>query len=775
MLLPTAPAGAEDGGTVQIRRTAYGIPHIVAEDFGGLGYGYGYAYAQDNVCLLAETVATVRGERSRFFGPRDGEAGSADGTAPGNGGPSGQEGPGEGPPYNLASDTYYSALRKDGTVRQLLRQKAPLGPSRDARELVAGYVDGFNRYLRDTGAAGLPDPQCKGKPWVRPVTQDDIWHILYDINGSSGAVPYAPAIGDAKPGQGGTDGTGSGGGGPARAEAAEGAPASNGWAVGREAMRPGAGNAMVLANPHLPWVGSSRFYQVQLTIPGSYDVAGAGLAGMPVVAIGHNERVAWAHTASDAQHATLYRLKLDPKDPARYLVDGRSERMRRTTVPVAVREADGSVRTVERTVYRSRFGAVLGLGWSKSTAYAVRDANASNLRSLDTWLAMGRASDLGELRSAQDRIQGIPWTYTQAADSGGTTYFTDSSAVPHLTDEQLKRCAVAGEEEALDGSTAACAWGSDPDALVPGVYGPAAQPKLTRGDFVANSNNGPRYTNPAAPLTGFPAVYDHGRLGPRAQLGLDMIAGRADGSDGLGAPGFDLGTLRASMLGNRVLSAEQGRADVVALCRERPRLRATDGSLVDVRKACAALGSWGGRAHPDRRGAALWTAFHELLLGQEESWAKVPYDPAEPLTTPRGIDVTRPVVGRTLADAVQMFAAEGLPADAPLGAVQRWAGIALPGCDGEQGCFNVMDAGPDSGTGSPVRGAFGTTFLMAVTLTDDGPRAATLLTYGQSANPRSPHYTDQTRLFARGRWVTERFTQEEILADPQLKVTTLRR
>ena len=33
-----------------IRRTAHGIPHIVGEDFGGLGYGYGYAFAQDNIC-----------------------------------------------------------------------------------------------------------------------------------------------------------------------------------------------------------------------------------------------------------------------------------------------------------------------------------------------------------------------------------------------------------------------------------------------------------------------------------------------------------------------------------------------------------------------------------------------------------------------------------------------------------------------------------------------------------------------------------------------------
>ena len=95
------------GYTAQIRRTAYGIPHILAKDFGGLGYGYGYAFAQDNVCELADQVATLRGERSQFFGP-DGDSG---------------------PGANLASDTYYKGQPSAGTVRRLLDRKAPFeGP-----------------------------------------------------------------------------------------------------------------------------------------------------------------------------------------------------------------------------------------------------------------------------------------------------------------------------------------------------------------------------------------------------------------------------------------------------------------------------------------------------------------------------------------------------------------------------------------------------------------------------------------------------------------------
>ncbi|MCT9110047.1 penicillin acylase family protein [Streptomyces mirabilis] len=762
----TGPGGetvAEGGHTTRISRTEYGIPHILARDFDGLGYGYGYAFAQDNVCELADQVVTLRGERSQFFGP-DGESGEGS---------------------NLASDTYYTGQRRAGTVQRLLDRKAPLGPTAELRRMVEGYAAGYNRYLRDTGVGKLPDPRCKGKPWVRPITPLDLWSVVYDVNRVTAEVPLAPDIGDAKPPAAGAGGTAASGTSRATAAAsvipgaqgfATAGVGSNGWALGRDATR--TGNAMVLANPHLPWtVGNFRLYQVQLTIPGTLDVSGAGLYGTPLVEIGHNQSLAWTHTASDAQHASFYALKLVPGDPTSYVVDGKAEPMKRRTVPVTVRDENGRLSTVDRTLYTSRFGPVLSSAWTTKTAYAVRDANADNLRSMNAWLAMGKARNLAQLRTAQNTYQGIPWTYTLAADTSGGTYFTDSSAVPHLTDEQLGRCTLPADNEtpaALDGSTSACAWGSDPDALVPGIYGPSHQPKLNRTDYVANSNNGPQYTNPEAPLTGLPGVYDiNPHLDQRAQLGLRMIAQRANGTDGLGAPGFTRPTLRASMLGNRVLSAETGRDDVVGMCRAHPRLTATDGTEVDVQQACTTLARWDTRADTTSRGTALWITFFNRLLdnGPPDTWRRVPYDPAQPLTTPRGINGDDVRVQHALADAVQDFTARDLPVDTELGAVQKWAGIPLPGCD--VGCFDVADASPDSGTGTPPAGAFGSSFLMAVELTPDGPRAHTLLTYGQSSNPASPHYTDQTRLFSRKQWVTERFTQAEITGDPALTVTTL--
>ncbi|MET8704448.1 penicillin acylase family protein [Kitasatospora sp. NPDC004723] len=763
-----AGPGADRGGwTTEIRRTEYGVPHIVARDFGGLGYGYGYAFAQDNLCQLADQVVSMRGERSRWFGLDQRSVGR---------------------PGNLESDTYQQSVLRSGTVQRLLAQPAPVGPTGEVRQLVDGYAAGYNRYLRETGVDHLPDPSCRGKGWVGPITADDLWNILYDVNTWTGtprksaatAVPgadaaaardaAAPAATSARPDWAG----------PAADSPDTG---SNAWAIGRDADRDG--NGLLLANPHLQWAGPERFYQAQLTIPGVLDVAGAGLYGLPFLQIGHTKGLAWTHTTSNARHRLAYRLSLVPGDPTAYLVDGKVERMTAVTVPVTVRAADGTLSTVDRTVYRSRHGYVMAEGWTREYAFTIRDANADNLRSLDEWVAMGRSQNLDQLRQAQRTHQGVPWMYTTAVDAGGTTYFTDSSAVPQLPDAQRTRCLVPDPvvDGMLDGSTAACDPGSDPDALLPGLFGPANHPALTRTDYVANANNGPYLTNADAPMAGLPAVYNGGpELAPRPQLSLRMIADRRAGTDGLGAPGFTLATLQATMFGNRVQSAELDRDDAVALCRAHPVLAATDGTPVDVSAACDALAAWSTRADADSRGAVLWQAYRDALARiRTTSWQKVPYDPAQPLTTPRGIVAADADAQRAFADAVRRLAALGLPVDAPLGLVQRWAGIPLHGCSSETGCFNVLTAGPDSGAGGgtypadPRSVPLGASFLMATELTDRGPRTRTLLTYGESADPTSPHFTDQTRRYADKQWVTERFTEAEIRSAPGLTVTTLKR
>ena len=57
---------------------------------------------------------------------------------------------------------------------------------------------------------------------------------------------------------------------------------------------------------------------------------------------------------------------------------------------------------------------------------------------------------------------------------------------------------------------------------------------------------------------------------------------------------------------------------------------------------------------------------------------------------------------------------------------------------------------------------------------EQGPVAQGMLTYGQSTDPASPWYADQTLVYSRKEWPLLPFTQERIRADPHYSTFTLR-
>ena len=51
--------------------------------------------------------------------------------------------------------------------------------------------------------------------------------------------------------------------------------------------------------------------------------------------------------------------------------------------------------------------------------------------------------------------------------------------------------------------------------------------------------------------------------------------------------------------------------------------------------------------------------------------------------------------------------------------------------------------------------------------------ARAILTYSQSPEPGSAHYSDMTELYSRGEWLQLPFTDAQIEADPELRMLSL--
>ncbi|MEU6206338.1 acylase [Micromonospora musae] len=761
--LGAGPAGAHqrDGGySAEIRRASYGVPHITAANFASLGFGVGYVQAEDNLCVIADTAVTVNGERSRWFGA------------------SGPTDP------NVRSDLFYRKVAQDRTVERMLtgRRDGVHSPTDEIRDLVRGFAAGYNSYLRKTGVARLTDPACRGRGWVRPLTELDVWRTTWASMVRAGSAAMLDGIVAAAP-PGAT--------GPAAVQDAPGAAAvvaavdgttggigSNAYGLGETATANRGG--MVLANPHFPWDGADRFYRMHLKVPGRYDVEGASLIGDPIVEIGHNGKVAWSHTVSTARRYVWHQLALVPGDPTSYYLDGKPRKMTTRTVTVQVPGPNGRLVPVSRVFHDTHYGPVVvvpgSFDWTTSTAYAITDINATNNRAFDGWLQLGRASTVREMTRVLDRYQFLPWVNVIAADARGEALYADHSVIPRVTDALAAACIPAAframyassGQAMLDGSRSACALGSDRDAAVPGIFGPANLPVRFRTDYVTNSNDSYWLANPKAPLEGYPRIIgDEGTpRSLRTRLGLDQVRQRLAGTDGLPGRGFTADRLWRTVFGNRVYGGELLRDDLVQLCTVRPSAAASDGTTVDLRAACTALRRWDLHADLESRGAHLFTEF-ALAGGLRFADA---FSAADPVNTPRRLASTDPRVLTALADAVRRL--DGIALDARLGDVQTEPRgerrIPIHGGRAEAGIFNMIVNNRVPGVGYP-KVVHGSSFVMAVELGRNGPSGRQILTYSQSTNPNSPWYADQTELYSGKGWDTVKFTEAQIKADPNLR------
>jgi len=765
-----------------IRRTENNVPHILADDLGSLGFGYGYAFSEDQLCSLADVIVQVNSQQAKYHGPD-----------------------------YLPSDVVYKAIDLLSDARAEFDGFDP-----DLQSVIRGYAAGYNTYLEEVGADGISG-WCRGAEWLRPIDEYDLAAYYKSLTFRASLNNFIDMVYSAAPPEASTNSNTSapssitnGSDESALATTADGfaqlagdpnsvALASNAWAIGPD--RTLDGTTMLMGNPHFPWQGALRFYEVQLTVPGEINVYGASLLGSPAVVIGFNDNVAWSHTVSAGNRFTAYTLDLVPGDPTSYVYGDTTRKMTSRTVEVEVLNPDtGEVSTQEHTVWFSHYGPVLnfpGIGWSDDLTITIRDANADNATIMSQFFDMDRAGSMDDLIEAHRRNQGIPWVNTVAASAEGRIWYADTSATPNLSDEAiaawqakvdaggLEKLALDRRVVLLDGSDPLFEWVDEPGARSPGLVPFDKMPQLERSDFLFNANDPYWMTNPAEPLTGYSPLHGIAEsvLSRRTRMNaIQLGTNNGDsGPDGL----YTLDELAASALGNRVLTAELLVDQVIQRCEQ-----AGDAAPPSAVDGCLVLLKWDRRVNLDSRGAVVWREFISRM--GSDVWA-TKFDPSDPINTPSGLT---PSVGvddevlAALATAVDIVRSAGFALDAPLGDVQfaDRGGVRVPihGGTGSEGVTNVVVGSSDDTTsepnidlGQPVAEgtdlttegypiSYGTSFIYALEFTAEGPVAKALLTYGNTGDPTSPYFSDQTRRFSDKDWRSVAFTEDAIAADGNL-------
>ena len=470
-LLVLAPA-ASAAPNVEIRRTSHGIPHIKGRDLLRASPTATATRSRRTTCARwPTTYVTVDGERSRYFGP--------DGSLH-------EPRQRRRPSTTSTRDFFFQRIKDDRVGREAARAAAaeraaardPRGRARLRRRLQRLPARDRRRPASPTRAAAARRG-CGRSPRSTPTGASTSSALLASsgvaIDGiarraaADARAPAPPPLTAPATSASSQDGC----------RSATSAPTRSRWA----SAATGNGGGLLLGNPHFPWDGPERFYQAQLTIPGKVERRGR-------VAVRRADRADRPHAQPGVEPHGLDRVPLHAVRAqaraglARRPTSSTASRRRCSaqTVTVQVPQAGRHAGAATRTLYSTRLRArssrrSLGLPlfpWTPDDGVRDGRRQREQLPLAQPLLRDRPGAERRELDAIERRYQGIPWVNTIAADSAGRRYYADIGTVPQRDRRGGRSAATRALGAAtfaalglpvLDGSRAACAWGSDPDAV----------------------------------------------------------------------------------------------------------------------------------------------------------------------------------------------------------------------------------------------------------------------------------------------------------------------
>ncbi len=400
----------------EIVRDTYGVPHIFASTTHDLFFLQGYATAQDRLFQLDLFRRTGRGRLSEVLG----DAG-------------------------VETDKF---IRTIGLARAADLDAALL--SDQARLALDAYADGVNKLIEQRGDALPLEFMLLGYRPERWTATDSL--VILKLQSFDLATNYATELSRANV--------------AARAGAAavtrlfpESGPLAahhddddNGWSLVRDAFaspatfpgldglrallgdagnglgsncvalggsRTASGKPLLEGDPHLSVRNPAIWYEIVMRGP-SYEIAGFSIPGLPGIGIGHNARLAWTFAVAYTDVQDFFVEQPDPADPRRFMFKGLSEAATGIHELITVK---GRKDPLPLDVLVTRHGPLMtGVLKNQTAPLALRWTALDGGRSMDALLGMARATDIASYRAAAADLAGATLSACYADVDGHIGY-----------------------------------------------------------------------------------------------------------------------------------------------------------------------------------------------------------------------------------------------------------------------------------------------------------------------------------------------------------------
>ena len=537
---------------------------------------------------------------------------------------------------------------------------------------------------------------------------------------------------------------------------APGTPAANAWALAPSNTVEG--KAVLVINPQQDYDGIFKWYEAHL-VTRDMNMYGATLYGLPVILQGHNEHLGWALSPNEPDIADLY---IEYERNILQAANPKSVMHKNTYYQQNVSFTQADTRTLyvwdagrmtERPLNRlaTRHGPVVGYYNGRPLAYRVGGYRLHG--ALRQIYDMARATNLSSFRAVMDRQQ-LPVFHLVYADTTGNIYYrynaktgwkdvSSNPLVVQLTTADPKR------------------WHAPVSALDPGIeWGPDMMP-----------NDLPWILNPES---GY--IQASGTPPWRVTEGMSLTE-----SDVPPWLAMESDSYRAKRL--RVLLAQGPRRfeDHQALLFDRVSPLATE-TVPYLLHAAENHGAWVQASHPD-----IWVALDTLrawdYVADTDSVGMTLFHVWWSLLQNQGLADTNEGVHalilentewvqlqllNSLTEAARLIRNEYQTLDVPWGRVHLLRRgnreVAIGGSLNGQSLFSMGDHHFERGA---WRVSQGIGFAMVIQF-GQIPKAVSLVPFGTSDVPESPHFADQMNLLLERRMKVTRFSRADVEAHAAL-------
>jgi acyl-homoserine-lactone acylase len=488
---------------------------------------------------------------------------------------------------------------------------------------------------------------------------------------------------------------------------------SNAFAISGD--RTDTGHTFLAINSHQPLEGWYSWYEAHLHSEEGLNIIGGTFPGGLMIFHGVNEHLGWAMTVNDPDVTDIYRLEMSSEHDDHYIVDGKE-------IPLIEKEYWSWMKVagpLKIPIKQSCFESIYGPTFkTEQGVFAWRTSAVKDIRVSEQWFAMNKASNFTEFKKAID-MRYIPSTNIVYADKSNSIYYISNAKIP-------KRSTAYNWSTVLPGNTHATNWNEEyieTDSL-PQVLNPPS-------GFVFNTNNSP-FNSTAPKDDPAPSTSNHiyGFQGEhlsnnRSKRFLDLI-GQYDTItyEDFKTIKYDLqypDTLVTPHITNLELlfSIEVDHTDAAYVANKH-------------------LQEWDRKTTKESKIAALFFFTYAALekkLKEAGRWQ-------------RGGTITEQDCLDAIYEGARKITEKFGRLKVPLGDIQKHirGDVTLPLAGGPD-ILAAMYWKENEST-SEYKGIAGESYIALVQFTEDGPIIETINAYGSSAEPDSPHYTDQMEMFA---------------------------